>query len=51
MYIYIYIYIGQNLLKIKQSEMGGTICQNIKCSTLTHIPSSVQLNTWGRLED
>ena len=30
--------------------MGGTICQNIKLPTLTQIPSSVQLSTWGRLE-
>ena len=44
-------YIGQNLLKIKQSEMDGKICQNIKPPTPTHIPSSVQLSTWGRLED
>ena len=28
--------------------MGGTICQNIKLPTLTQIPSSVQLSTWGR---
>ena len=38
---------GQNLLKIKQSEMDGKICQNIKPPTPTHIPSSVQLSTWG----
>ena len=29
--------------KIKQSEMCGTICQNIKPPTLTHIPSSVYI--------
>ena len=52
-YIYIYIYIGQNLLKIKQSESETDIkiCQNIKPPTPTHIPSSVPLSTWGRLED
>ena len=54
-YIYIYIYkiwyIGQNLLKINQSEMDGKICQNIKPPTPTHIPALVQLSTWGRLED
>ena len=42
---------GQNLLKIKQSEMDGKICQNIKPPTPTHIPSSVQLSTWRTLED
>ena len=42
---------GQNLLKIKQSEMDGKICQNIKPPTSTLIPSSLQLSTWGRLED
>ena len=31
--------------------MDGKICQNIKPPTPTHIPSSVQLSTWGRLED
>ena len=30
-----------------QSEMDGKICQNIKPPTPTHIPSSVQLSTWG----
>ena len=29
--------------------MDDKICQNIKHPTPTHIPSSVQLNTWGRL--
>ena len=31
--------------------MDSKICQNIKPPTLTHIPFSVQLSTWGRLED
>ena len=31
--------------------MDGKICQNIKPPTLTHIPSSLQLSTWERLED
>ena len=31
--------------------MDGKICQNIKPPTTIHIPSSVQLSTWGRLED
>ena len=31
--------------------MDGKICQNIKSPTPTHSPSSVQLSTWGRLED
>ena len=30
--------------------MDGKIFQNIKFPTPTHIPSSVQLSTWGRLE-
>ena len=31
--------------------MDGKTCQNIKPPTPTHIPSSVQPSTWGRLED
>ena len=31
--------------------MDSKICQNIKPPTLTHIHFSVQLSTWGRLED
>ena len=31
--------------------MDGKICQNINPPTSTHILSSVQLSTWGRLED
>ena len=31
--------------------MDDKICQNIKPPTPTHIPSSVQLSTWGGLED
>ena len=31
--------------------MDGQICQNIKPPTPTHIPSSVQLSTWERLEN
>ena len=31
--------------------MDCKICQNVKPPTPTHIPSSVQLSTWGRLED
>ena len=31
--------------------MYVNICRNIKPPTPTHIPSSVQLSTWGRLED
>ena len=31
--------------------MDGKICQNIKHPTHTNIPSSVQLSTWGRLDD
>ena len=34
-----------------QSEMDDKICQNIKPPTPTRIPSSVQLSTWGILED
>ena len=45
-YIYMYIYIGQTW-----SKVDGKICQNIKPPTPTRIPSSVQLSTWGRLED
>ena len=30
--------------------MNGKICQDIKPPTPTHISSSVQLSTWGRLE-
>ena len=32
-------------------EVDGKICQKIKPPTPTHIPYSVQLSTWGRLED
>ena len=31
--------------------MEVKICQNIKTPTPTHIPSSVQVSTWGRLQD
>ena len=31
--------------------MDGKICQNIQLPTPTQIPSSIQLSTWGRLED
>ena len=31
--------------------MDGKIFQNIKPPILTHIPFSVQLSAWGRLED
>ena len=31
--------------------MDGKICQNIKPSNPTRIPSSVQLNTWEGSED
>ena len=31
--------------------MYDKVCQNIKTPTPTHIPSSVQLSTWGRLGD
>ena len=31
--------------------MDGKICQNIKTLTPTGIPSSLQLSTWGRLDD
>ena len=31
--------------------MDGKIYQNVKPLTPTHIPSSVKLSTWGRLED
>ena len=31
--------------------MDDKICQNIQLPTPTHISSSVQLSTWGRLED
>ena len=47
--IYIIIYV-QTRLKIKHKVKGVKICQNIKPTT-TRIPSSVQLNTWGRLKD
>ena len=30
--------------------MDGKICQNIKAPSPTHIPFSVQLSTWGKLE-
>ena len=35
----------------RKSEMDGKICQDIKTPTPTHIPSSVRLSTWRRLED
>ena len=38
-------------IKSNIREMDGKICQKIKVSTPTHIPSSVQLSAWGRLED
>ena len=44
-YIYIDIYIYIYIYKI------GKICQNIKPPSPTHISSSAQLSTWGRLED
>ena len=55
LYIYyiIHIYIiyrskpSKNQIK---SEMDGKICQDIKTPTPTHIPSSVRLSTWRRLE-
>ena len=31
--------------------MDGKICQNIKPPTPKHIIYSVQLSTWGKLED
>ena len=31
--------------------MDDKICQNIKVPTPTRFPSTVQLSTWGRLED
>ena len=31
--------------------MDGKVCQNIKPPTPTYISYSVQLSTWGRLED
>ena len=31
--------------------MYDKVCPNIKTPTPTHIPSSVQLSTWGRLGD
>ena len=31
-------------------KMDSKNCQNIKLPAPTHIPSSVQLSTWGRLE-
>ena len=31
--------------------MDDKIGQNINPLTPTHVPSSVQLSTWGRLED
>ena len=49
--IYIYIYRPKPSNNQTKSEVGGKICQNIKPPTPTHIPSSVQLSTWGRLED
>ena len=57
-YIYIYIYIYKDIIyrskpskNETESEMNGKICQNIKPATPTHILSSVQLGTWGKLED
>ena len=47
----IYIYRPKPSNNQTKSEVGGKICQNIKPPTPTHIPSSVQLSTWGRLED
>ena len=52
-YIYIYTYIYRSKPSTSQtlSEVDGKICQNIKPPTPTHIPSSVKLSTWRRLED
>ena len=50
-YIYTYIYRSKPSNNQTKSEVDGKICQNIKPPTSTHIPSSVQLSTWGRLED
>ena len=36
---------------INLSQIDGKICQIIKPPTPTHIPFSVQLSTWERLED
>ena len=53
-YIILYIYIMYRSKPSKnqrKSEMDGKICQDIKTPTPTHIPSSVRLSTWRRLED
>ena len=42
--------VGKNPIYIYK-EMDDKICQNIKPPTPTHIPFSVQLSTWGGLED
>ena len=50
--IYIYImYRSKPSKNQRKSEMDGKICQDIKTPTPTHIPSSVRLSTWRRLED
>ena len=58
LYLHIHIYIYVNIIYRSKptknqtsSEMDGKICQNIKPPTPTHIPFSVQLSTWGRLQD
>ena len=50
-YIYTYIYRAKPSNNQTECEVDGKICQNIKPLTPTHIPSSVQVSTWGRLED
>ena len=39
------------LLKKMVHEMDGKNCQSIKLPTPTRISFSVQLSTWGKLED
>ena len=51
MYIYVYVYRLNPSTNQTWSEIDGRNCQYIKPRTPTHIPSSVQLNTWGRSED
>ena len=45
------VYRTNSSKNLSQSAMDGKICQNIKPSTPTHIPFSVQLSICGRLED
>ena len=49
--ITVYVYRSNPSKNQTYSEMDGRICQDIKHRTPKHIPSSVQLSTWEKLED